>query len=119
MGICNGFQILCESKLLQGALVDNKHTKFISKVTDFNFNSDKISLPIANHQGNYTCEDIDDRQIIMTYQNNENGSDKSIAGIFDRKNKIMGMMPHPERAIWEELGLIDGRKVFDFIKCQI
>lgn len=119
VGICNGFQILCEAKLLPGALVDNQNIKFISKVASLDFQGETISLPIAHHQGNYTCENIDQRQIIMTYKNNENGSDLSIAGLYDRKNKIMGMMPHPERAIHKELGLTDGRKVFDFIKSQI
>lgn len=119
VGICNGFQILCEAKLLPGALIDNQNIKFISKVSDLSFNNGLIKLPIAHHQGNYICENIDESQILMTYRNNENGSDMSIAGIFDKKNKIIGMMPHPERAIIEELGLTDGRKVFDFIKCQI
>lgn len=119
VGICNGFQILCESKLLSGALVDNQNIKFISKVTDLNFSGGQILLPIAHHQGNYTCENIDKSQILMTYNNNENGSDFSIAGIYDRNKKVIGMMPHPERAIYEELGLTDGRKVFKFIENEI
>ncbi|MFA7658087.1 MAG: phosphoribosylformylglycinamidine synthase I [Candidatus Gastranaerophilaceae bacterium] len=119
VGICNGFQILCEAKLLSGALLDNQNIKFISKVADLDFCNEQISLPIAHHQGNYTDDNIDKNQILMTYQNNENGSDMSIAGIYDRKNKIIGMMPHPERAIWDELGLTDGRKVFEFVKNQI
>lgn len=119
VGICNGFQILCEAKLLQGALIDNQNIKFISKVSDLDFYGENIMLPIAHHQGNYFCKNIDESQILMTYKNNENGSDISIAGIYDRKNKIIGMMPHPERAVFEELGLTDGRKVFDFVKNQI
>lgn len=119
VGICNGFQILCEAKLLPGALIDNRNIKFISKVSELGFNQELINLPIAHHQGNYYCENIDESTILMTYKNNENGSDMSIAGIYDNKNKIIGMMPHPERAVFEELGLIDGRKVFEFIKCQI
>lgn len=119
VGICNGFQILCEAKLLPGALVDNQNINFISKVSDLEFQNELIKLPIAHHQGNYTCEDINNSQILMTYQNNENGSDLSIAGLYDSKNKIIGMMPHPERAIYEELGLTDGRKVFEFIKNEI
>jgi len=119
VGICNGFQILCEAKLLPGALVDNQNIKFISKVADFNFLGGQISLPMAHNQGNYTCENIDESQILMTYKNNENGSDKNIAGLYDRKNKIIGMMPHPERAMYKELGLTDGRKVFEFIGQQI
>lgn len=119
VGICNGFQILCESKFLPGALTDNQNIKFISKVSEINFQNELINLPIAHHQGNYVNENIDESQILMTYKNNENGSDMSIAGIYDSKNKVMGMMPHPERAIYDELGLTDGRKVFDFIKSQV
>lgn len=119
VGICNGFQVLCESKLLPGALIENQNLKFISKVVDLNFEGEQISLPIAHHQGNYVCENIDESQILMTYEHNENGSDLSIAGIYDKKNKIIGMMPHPERAIYEELGLTDGRKVFKFFESQV
>ena len=119
VGICNGFQILCEAKLLSGALIDNQNIKFISKVADLDFKGEKISLPIAHHQGNYFCENIEEKQILMTYQNNQNGSDMSIAGVYDRQNRIIGMMPHPERAIYEELGLTDGRKVFEFVKNEI
>jgi len=119
VGICNGFQILCEAKLLPGALIDNQNISFLSKISELDFQGETIKLPIAHHQGNYTCENIDKDQIIITYKNNENGSDLSIAGIYDSKNKIIGMMPHPERAIYEELGLTDGRKVFEFIKNEI
>ena len=119
LGICNGFQILCESKLLPGTLMDNQNIKFISIVSQLNFQNDLIELPIAHHQGNYTGENIDKSQIIMTYADNENGSDFSIAGLYDRNNKIIGMMPHPERAIFEELGLTDGRRVFNFIQNEI
>lgn len=119
IGICNGFQILCEAKFLPGALTDNQNIKFLSKVSDLNFMGKCIHLPIAHHQGNYTCENIDENQIFMTYLNNENGSDMSIAGIYDKTNKIIGMMPHPERAIYEELGLTEGRKVFEYIASQV
>lgn len=119
VGICNGFQVLCEAKLLSGTLTDNQNIKFLSKVSEINFQNELIRLPIAHHQGNYTNNDIEESQILMTYNNNENGSDSAIAGIYDRKNKLIGMMPHPERAIYEELGLTDGRKVFDFIKNEI
>lgn len=119
VGICNGFQILCEAKLLPGALVENVNMKFISKVVDLNFDGKRIKLPIAHHQGNYICTDPIGADIIMTYINNQNGSDYSIAGIYDRENKIMGMMPHPERAIYQQTALIDGRKVFEFIENEI
>lgn len=119
VGICNGFQVLCEAKLLPGALIENQNLKFISKVTELDFSGEKISLPIAHHQGNYTCENIDKNQILMTYKNNENGSDLAIAGLYDKNKKVIGMMPHPERAIYKELGPTDGRKVFEFFENQI
>ena len=114
VGICNGFQILTEAGLLSGALTYNENLHFISKVTDLEFQNEIIRLPIAHHQGNYTGKNGE--EIIMRYKRNVNGSDDRIAGIYDRKNKIMGMMPHPERAVFEESGLTDGRKVFEFIK---
>lgn len=117
VGICNGFQILTEAKLLSGALTHNENLKFISKIVPLEFHNQSISLPIAHHQGNYTGHGGED--IILRYKENVNGSDDNIAGIYDRKNRIMGMMPHPERAIYEELGLTDGRKVFEFIKNEI
>ena len=117
VGICNGFQILTEAGLLSGALTYNENLHFISKVTDLEFQNEIIRLPIAHHQGNYT--DKNGEEIIMRYKRNVNGSDDRIAGIYDRKNKIMGMMPHPERAVFEESGLTDGRKVFEFIKNEI
>lgn len=117
IGICNGFQILTEAGLLSGALTYNENLHFISKVTDLEFQNEIIRLPIAHHQGNYTGKNGE--EIIMRYKRNVNGSDDRIAGIYDRKNKIMGMMPHPERAVFEESGLTDGRKVFEFIKNEI
>lgn len=117
VGICNGFQILTEAGLLSGALTYNENLHFISKVTDLEFQNKIIRLPIAHHQGNYTGKNGE--EIIMRYKTNINGSDDRIAGIYDRKNKIMGMMPHPERAVFEESGLTDGRKVFEFIKNEI
>ena len=117
IGICNGFQILTEAGLLSGALTYNENLHFISKVTDLEFQNGIIRLPIAHHQGNYTGKNGE--EIIMRYKRNVNGSDDRIAGIYDRKNKIIGMMPHPERAVFEESGLTDGRKVFEFIKNEI
>ena len=117
VGICNGFQILTEAGLLSGALTYNENLHFISKVTELEFQNEIIRLPIAHHQGNYTGKNGE--EVIIRYKANENGSDDRIAGIYDRKNKIMGMMPHPERAVFKELGLTDGRKVFEFIKNEI
>ena len=112
VGICNGFQILTEAKLLSGALTFNDSLKFISKVVPLEFQRQIIHLPVAHHQGNYTGHG--NEEVILRYCENVNGSDERIAGIYDRKNKVIGMMPHPERAVFDELGLVDGRKVFEF-----
>lgn len=122
VGICNGFQILCEAKMLSGALTCNENLKFISKVVPLEFLGEIIHIPIAHHQGNYTYSEGrlgENEEVILRYTENINGSDDYIAGIYNRKTKIIGMMPHPERAVFEELGLTDGRKIFEFIENEI
>lgn len=104
-GICNGFQILCEAEILPGALTHNSSMKFISKNVNLEFNNNIIKLPIAHHQGNYMQTDSID--VFMKYTEDINGSDSNIAGIIDYRNKIIGMMPHPERVISK-----DGQIVF-------
>lgn len=104
-GICNGFQILCEAEILPGALTHNSSMKFISKNVDLEFNNRIIKLPIAHHQGNYMQTGSVD--VFMKYTEDINGSDSNIASIIDNKNKIIGMMPHPERVISK-----DGQIVF-------
>ncbi len=125
IGICNGFQILTECKLLPGALIKNKNPKFLcvnttlkvnnkNKFSKFYKNNQLIELPIAHSQGNYVIEssELEDlknnNQIILQYSdkkgdtgelNNPNGSTNNIAGITNKKKNILGMMPHPERAI--------------------
>lgn len=116
VGICNGFQILCEKNLLSGTLTDNKDLKFISQAAPLTFYQDDIVLPIAHKQGNYTIEKMPSCEIFLTYKNNKNGSDYDIAGLYDREKRILGMMPHPERAVFKENGNTDGRKIFEFIK---
>ena len=118
VGICNGFQILCEAKLLSGALTYNENLKFISRVVPLEFLGEIIHIPVAHHQGNYIfCGG--DEEVLLRYSENINGSDEHIAGIYNRENKIIGMMPHPERAVFSELGLTDGRKIFEFIENEI
>ncbi len=126
VGICNGFQILCEAGLLPGALTDNEGIHFISKVTPLKFGGQTINLPIAHHQGNYVLGTRDkgletSRDVVsfLKYSENVNGSDDGIAGIIDHENRIIGLMPHPERAVHEELGLTDGRKIFEFFATLI
>lgn len=110
VGICNGFQILCESGILPGVLTHNSNMKFISKNVKSEFGGQIITLPIAHHQGNY--KKTSEIEVFMRYCDDVNGSDDRIAGIIDRKNKVIGMMPHPERAVGSGLKLQDGRKVF-------
>ncbi|MEI7475026.1 MAG: phosphoribosylformylglycinamidine synthase subunit PurQ [bacterium] len=127
IGICNGFQILCESGILPGALGLNLTSCFICKDIELTFHHEtedyiKIKLPIAHGEGRYiadeaTLEKLEQNQMIfLEYKNNINGSINDIAGIIDRKNKVIGMMPHPERAVFEEIGNIDGKKFFKFIE---
>ena len=131
IGICNGFQILVESGLLPGALITNKSTNFISKSINLEVinhdsiftknytNNEIISMPIAHKQGNYYAnKDLlkrlrDNNQIAFKYQTNPNGSCDDIAGIFNDKKNILGMMPHPERAADNILGSKDGIKIFE------
>lgn len=130
IGICNGFQILLESGLLPGAMLKNKGLKFLCQMeeievvngkTPFTLDfmpGEKIRLPIAHGEGNYTCdEETYERlqrngQIVFRYTNNPNGSLGDIAGIVNEKGNVLGMMPHPERAVDSLLGSEDGMKVF-------
>jgi len=141
LGVCNGFQILLESGLLPGALrknigmkfrcmnwdlsVENTHTAFTSDLEE----GDVISLPIAHGYGNYYLPpgdlDLYQRQILFRYcdkdgninpDTNPNGSIESIAGITNKKGNVLGMMPHPERAVETLLGGTDGLKIFRSIE---
>ncbi len=134
IGICNGFQILIECGLLPGALITNKNIKFLSKPVSLNVVNNKtsfthllnkedvISMPIAHKQGNYianeeTLRDLEQNdQIAFKYHNdNPNGSLLDIAGVFNKKKNVLGMMPHPERASDQTLGSNDGFKIFQSI----
>jgi phosphoribosylformylglycinamidine synthase len=129
LGICNGFQILTESGLLPGALIKNNTSKFMCKNVELmventktfftNLNIKKnIFLPIANKEGRYFCdketlEDLkENNQIIFRYKDNINGSINNIAGIINKQGNIIGMMPHPERAIIPEHQSCDGYQLF-------
>ncbi|MDR2635638.1 MAG: phosphoribosylformylglycinamidine synthase subunit PurQ [Campylobacteraceae bacterium] len=135
LGICNGFQILLELKLLPGAMIKNKNVHFISKyqhlkVTDNNNRflkhfktGDILNVPIAHGEGNYFIDEAGlkelkkNNQILLTYcdengnEDNPNGSMESIAGICNKNRNIFGLMPHPERAMEKILGSDDGVKM--------
>ena len=130
-GICNGFQILCESGLLPGILLRNKSLKFICKPvtlsvenTDSDFTrlckkGQDMRVIVAHGDGNYfaeaeTLKKIEDNgQVAFRYRENPNGSINDIAGIFNEKRNVLGMMPHPENAIEELHGSTDGNLLFN------
>lgn len=134
LGVCNGFQIMLETGLLPGTLVKNKSLKFICRETALEVQDtiaspftgglevgQKLSIPVAHNEGNYFADDdtlkslSDNGQIALTYANgpafgpsNPNGSSQNIAAILSPNGRIMGMMPHPERAADPDIGNIDG-----------
>ncbi|TKC14815.1 phosphoribosylformylglycinamidine synthase subunit PurQ [Robertmurraya kyonggiensis] len=136
LGVCNGFQILLESGLLPGAMRRNESLKFICRPTQLKvvnnetmFSSvygdgERIQIPIAHGEGNYYCDEETleklkaNNQIVFTYENNPNGSLENIAGIINEQGNVLGMMPHPERAVEKILGGADGLKLFQSIVKQ-
>lgn len=134
LGVCNGFQILLEAGLLPGAMRRNESLHFMCRsvplkvennTTMFtNLYGDKevITIPIAHGEGNYYCDEETleklkaNNQIAFTYEgNNPNGSLADIAGITNERGNVLGMMPHPERAVDALLGSADGLKLFKSI----
>ncbi len=130
LGICNGFQILCEAGLLEGTLLRNNSLKYICKdvmldVTNNNTrftkafgNQTKAMMTVGNGEGNYFADDDtiklleDENRVVFKYLENPNGSKGNIAGIINKKGNVLGMMPHPDRAFAKELGSDDGANVF-------
>src|ERR671927_349292 len=139
LGICNGFQILCESGLLPGALIRNRELHFICQhvnvrveTTETPFTHELrggqvLSLPVAHAEGNYVCDDetfaelVREDRVVFRYcdpagesgeLSNINGSRDHIAGICSRGRNVLGLMPHPERACEDLLGSADGSGVF-------
>ncbi len=128
LGICNGFQILCESGLLPGALLRNANMQFICKnIFIKDKNGSALKIPVAHGEGRYFATDEtlqilnDNKQVIYQYcdengeitsASNPNQSAQNIAGICNKQRNVFGMMPHPERACSKALGNEDGRKIF-------
>ncbi len=142
MGICNGFQILCEAHLLPGALLHNDNHKFIcrnsyilpqtnkSYATSLLQGDKPMKIPIAHGEGRYYANDYvlnelnDNDQVLFRYcdrfgnitkEANPNGSVENIAGICNKQRNVIGMMPHPERAADKELLNTNGRAIFESI----
>ena len=139
-GVCNGFQILCESHLLPGALLHNDHQKFncknvfIKAQTNHSLITSQIDLnkalkiPVAHGEGRFYCDEstlktlTDNDQILFRYcdengnitpESNPNGSLQNIAGICNENRNVFGMMPHPERAVDADIYNTDGRLLFE------
>lgn len=137
IGICNGFQILCEAGLLPGALIRNASLKFVCKNVTLKIENNntiftgiygknnapagEITVPVAHGDGNYICDSDtlkslnDNNQVVFRYKNNPNGAIDDIAGIINKKGNVLGMMPHPERASESIVGSSDGRYLFESI----
>ncbi len=131
LGVCNGFQILCESGLLPGALLQNENRQFVCKnVYITNGEASGLKIPIAHGEGRYFADDNllneleANNQVIFRYCNedgslsveeNPNGSVRNIAGIRNKAGNVFGMMPHPERATNKLLGNLDGLAVFNIL----
>lgn len=135
LGICNGFQILCEAHLLPGALLRNEEQKFICRNTHVKHHDGTVlKIPIAHGEGRYyaneeTLNELEkNSQVLLQYCNknghttnesNSNGSVRNIAGISNKEGNVIGMMPHPERACSHVLGNTDGQVLFNKMFSQI
>lgn len=131
LGVCNGFQILCETGLLPGALMRNTSLHFVCKPQALKIESansaftsayagtSEVTIPIAHHDGNYVADENTlnqiegDGRVAFRYVGNPNGSARDIAGVLSENGRVMGMMPHPERAIGDHEGGTDGLGVFE------
>ncbi len=134
LGVCNGFQILCESGLLPGVLLQNANQQFICKnVFITNPSTGALKIPIAHGEGRFyaneaTLNELEQNdQILFRYSDengnivssaNPNGAVRNIAGIRNKGNNVFGMMPHPERATSAALNNLDGLKVFELLSIQ-
>ncbi|GAA5060206.1 phosphoribosylformylglycinamidine synthase subunit PurQ [Erythrobacter westpacificensis] len=133
LGVCNGFQVLTEAQLLPGALMRNAAQTFICRTVPLVVENDTslfasaytkgetIRIPVAHHDGNYFADDetLDrlegEGRVAFRYAENCNGSRRDIAGVLNGKGNVLGMMPHPERAIEPAHGGSDGRRLFESV----
>jgi phosphoribosylformylglycinamidine synthase I len=134
LGVCNGFQILLEAGLLPGAMKRNENLKFICRQAPLSVENNEtmftngyekgavITIPVAHGEGNYECDDEtlkeleENNQVVFRYaRTNPNGSKNDIAGIINEKGNVLGMMPHPERAVDALLGSAEGLALFQSI----
>jgi phosphoribosylformylglycinamidine synthase len=130
VGICNGFQVLCEAQILPGALLRNAALKYVCKFVDLDIVNSQTRftagyggrrdamMTVGNGEGNFFAdEDTLDRlegegQVVFRYRTNPNGSARGIAGIVNGRGNVLGLMPHPDRSFEAELGSADGAVLF-------
>jgi len=130
VGICNGFQVLCEAQMLPGALLRNEKLKYVCKAVDLEVTNSQtrftagyagrreVAMTVGNGEGNFFADEATlDRlegegQVVFRYRNNPNGSARDIAGIVNARGNVLGLMPHPDRAFEAELGSADGAILF-------
>ena len=131
LGICNGFQVLVEVGLLPGALMRNDGLRFLcetvicevvstnSVLTKSSIRGDHLALPINHYEGNFTCDEqtlaelFANGQVILQYVDNPNGSTRNVAGVSNLAGNVVGLMPHPERAMSTLLGSVDGKRLLE------
>jgi phosphoribosylformylglycinamidine synthase I len=137
LGICNGFQVLTEAGLLPGALLRNAHLQFRCEMVQLTVrNNDSpftrayrigetISVPISHGEGRYYADEDEldrleqEQRIAFVYENNPNGSVRHIAGILNRQGNVLGMMPHPERAVAKWMGSEYGLRLFASMRAYV
>ena len=137
LGICNGFQVLTETGLLPGVLLRNGGLKYVCKAVDLKVETadsaytsgysegDRITIPIAHHDGNYYADEDtlkrlnDENRVAFGYVQNPNGSLQDIAGILSENRRVLGMMPHPERMADPLHGNTEGRILFNSLVDQL
>ena len=137
LGICNGFQVLTETGLLPGALLRNAGLKYVCKTVGLKVETsqsaytegynagDVIDIPIAHHDGNYfadaaTLDTLEgEDRVVFRYTDNPNGSQRDIAGVLSANRRVLGMMPHPERAADAGHGGTDGQALFRALTGQL
>jgi phosphoribosylformylglycinamidine synthase subunit PurQ / glutaminase len=137
VGVCNGFQVLCEAGLLPGALLRNARLKYVCKPVSLRIENAQTRftagygerreavMTVGNGEGNYFAdEDTLDRlegegRVVFRYLDNPNGSSRAIAGIVNAGGNVLGVMPHPDRAFEPELGSADGALLFQSIAASV
>ncbi len=133
VGICNGFQILCEAGLLPGALLRNASLKYVCKPVELEVTNAqtrftagyqgrrRVQMTVGNGEGNYFADDAaldrleGEGRVVFRYRDNPNGSSRDLAGIVNDRGNVLGLMPHPDRAFEDELGSADGAILFQSV----